>query len=137
MLSKLNTSLKVLAVTAALFGATATSAISKTVDYKDGMIVSALEKGETVLVEFAADWCGVCRAQQSVMRDLKAANPAYAENIKFIRVNWDQYRGSELATKFGARSQSTLVLAKGDKILGSLTYDSSQQNIKNLLDLAL
>ena len=90
-----------------------------------------------MLVEFSASWCGVCRAQQAVIRDLKASNPAYAENIKFVRVNWDRYRNSEISRKFGARSQSTLVLAKGDKILGTVTYDSSQQNIKNLLDLAL
>ncbi len=137
MKSALLNGFKIASVTLALSLTGTLATVAETVDYENGMVVAALEKGETVLVEFAADWCGVCRAQQSVMRDLKAANPDYDQNIKFVRVNWDKYRGSDLAKKFGARSQSTLVLAKGDQVLGKIAYDSSRQNIKNLLDLAL
>ena len=43
--------------------------------YKSGLVKSALEKGQTVFIEYYAPWCPVCKTQARVMKDLLSNNP--------------------------------------------------------------
>ena len=106
-------------------------------DYSPGLVKDRLAKGETVFLDFKASWCGTCKAQERVINALKAENPAYAENITFINVDWDEYGRSELAFDLEIPRRSTLVVLKGEDEIGRVVADTRQATIKALMDAAL
>ena len=62
------------------------SAEAQTLDYTPGLVDQRLAAGETVFLDFAADWCSTCRRQERVIDELRAANPAYNSAITFVRM---------------------------------------------------
>ncbi|MDA7429397.1 thioredoxin domain-containing protein [Primorskyibacter aestuariivivens] len=106
-------------------------------DYKPGMLKDRLNAGETVFLDFKADWCGTCQAQERVIKALKEENPAYEANITFINVNWDVYGSSQMASRMKIPRRSTLVVLKGDDELGRLVADTREDKIRALMDVAL
>lgn len=106
-------------------------------DYKPGMLQDRLDAGETLFLDFKADWCGTCKAQERVIKALKAENPAYAANITFINIDWDVYGKSQMATRMKIPRRSTLVVLKGDDELGRLVADTRKDKIRELMDIAL
>lgn len=113
----------------------ATPALAKT--YKKGLVEKELAAGNTVFLDFYTDWCTTCRSQQTTMRKLKKANPAYEANITFIKVDWDQHSSSKLAKDLNIPRRSTLVVLKGDKELGRIVAGTSKTDIQALMDTAL
>ncbi len=107
------------------------------IDYTPGMVNERLAAGETLLVDFAADWCSTCRRQERILEDLRAENPAYDAAITFIRVDWDEYGFGGLASALSVPRRSTLVLLRGEEELGRLVADTRRDAIAELLDLAL
>lgn len=107
------------------------------IDYTPGMVADRLAEGETVLVDFAADWCSTCRRQERVMLQLRGENPAYDEMISFIRVDWDAHQYSFITQDLGVPRRSTLVLLRGEEELGRLVADTRVDAIRDLLDLGL
>ncbi|MGP1357870.1 thioredoxin family protein [Roseicyclus sp.] len=107
------------------------------IDYAPGLPEARLAAGETVLLDVYAPWCGTCRAQSRAMEELRAANPAYDAAITFIRMDWDTYGGSDYARGLGVERRSTLILMRGDAILGRVVADTRVDSIRALMDLAL
>jgi thiol-disulfide isomerase/thioredoxin len=110
---------------------------ARTLNYKPGLVKERLAAGETVFVGFQADWCTTCRAQERTIRALKAANPAYEENITFVRVDWDEFGRASLARTLRIPRRSTLVVLRGDQELGRNVANASPRAIGNLMDIAL
>ena len=106
-------------------------------DYMPGLARERLAAGETVFLDFTASWCSTCAAQERVLKRLKAANPAYEANVTFIDVDWDAYGNSDLAQTLNIPRRSTLVVLRGDRELGRLVAQTSEAQIKSLLDTAL
>lgn len=100
-------------------------------------IAKALAEGKTVFVDYAADWCSTCAAQARVITALRAENPAYDENIVFVRVDWDLWGDAPVATSRNIPRRSTLIALKGDRELGRIIAGTSRSAIKALLDAAL
>ncbi|KPQ15333.1 MAG: hypothetical protein HLUCCO18_12400 [Rhodobacteraceae bacterium HLUCCO18] len=71
------------------------------------------------------------------MEDLRAANPAYDAAITFIRMDWGTYGTSDYARSLGVQRRSTLILMRGDDILGTVVADTRRDSIRALMDLAL
>ena len=113
------------------------AALAETVDYKDGVIATALAEGKTVFVDYAASWCTTCKIQEDKITALREANPAYDENIVFVRVDWDQYGRKPVATDRNIPRRSTLLVLKGDQELGRIVAGTRDAEIKELLDTAL
>jgi len=128
---------KFLALSAAASAAYALPATASMVDYYPGLVDSELAAGKTVFLDFAASWCGTCAAQARVLRRLKSENPAYEENIVFVRVDWDQYRSADITRRLSIPRRSTLVVLKGDQELGRLVAGTGRAQIKELMDVAL
>jgi thiol:disulfide interchange protein len=105
--------------------------------YEPGMVEKHLEAGETVFLEFSADWCSTCAAQERVISALKAENPAYAAQVIFISVDWDDHRRSELVKRMNIPRRSTLVVLKGEEELGRVVAETGAAQIKALMDTAL
>lgn len=106
------------------------------IDYQPGVLASALESGKAVLLDYSARWCGTCAAQKRVIEGLRADNPAYDEQIVFIRVDWDTFRRDEVTTSRNVPRRSTLVLLRGDEELGRIVASTREDDIRALLDLA-
>lgn len=70
--------------------------------------------GETVLLEFYADWCGACRTLMPTVEQIAAENPQYC----IIAADVDRH--SELAGRFGIMSVPALVVFKDGKEVNRL-----------------
>ncbi len=105
--------------------------------YSRNAVKKALKNGDTVFLDFYTDWCSTCAAQGRAIEALLRENPAYEENINFIKVDWDQHKSSKLARDLKIPRRSTLVVLKGDKELGRIVAGTSKSKIKALLDTAL
>lgn len=105
--------------------------------YTPGAAEAAMDAGEIVLLDFWASWCSTCAAQERVLAALKAENPAYAQNIRFFIVDWDEHGKGELSRALNIPRRSTLVALKGRQELGRIVAGTSRADIKALLDMAL
>jgi thiol-disulfide isomerase/thioredoxin len=105
--------------------------------YSPGLPEARLAAGETVFLDVYAPWCGTCRAQSRAIEALRAANPAYDAAITFIRMDWDTHGRSEYARGLGVQRRSTLILMRGEEVLGRVVADTRAESIRALMDLAL
>ena len=105
--------------------------------YRRGLVDEELAAGKTVFVDFYTDWCSTCRAQGKIIRELIASNPAYEQNISFVKVDWDRHAQSKLASRLNIPRRSTLVVLKGDEELGRIVAGTRKKDIKALMDTAL
>ncbi|MEM9788432.1 MAG: thioredoxin family protein [Pseudomonadota bacterium] len=124
-------------LTAAVLVAPMAAKASETLDYTPGLVRERLAAGETVFVDFKASWCTTCRAQERVIGQLRADNPAYDEAITFINADWDEYGRGELATELNIPRRSTLVVMKGEEELARVVARTSRGDIQALMDTAL
>lgn len=109
----------------------------QTLDYTPGLVKERLAAGDTVFLDFKADWCTTCRAQERVIGALRAENGAYDEAITFINVDWDRHGRGQLARELNIPRRSTLVVMKGEAELGRLVARTSRRDIQGLMDTAL
>lgn len=110
---------------------------AETLEYTPGLVKERLAAGETVFVDFKADWCTTCRAQERVIGALRGENAAYDDAITFVNVDWDQHGRGELARELNIPRRSTLVVMKGEAELGRLVARTSRRDIQGLMDTAL
>jgi thiol:disulfide interchange protein len=120
-----------LAVAAALTLAPFT-ANANMIDYTPGAAEQAINAGETVLLDFAADWCSTCRSQERTINALLDANPNYAEAITIYRVDWDVYGNGDLANQLNVPRRSTLVMFRGGAEVGRIVAGTREADIRAL-----
>jgi thiol-disulfide isomerase/thioredoxin len=106
-------------------------------DYTPGLVTERLAAGETVFVDFSAEWCSTCRAQERVITALRAANPAYDAAMTFVKVDWDQHGTGDLSRSLSIPRRSTLVLLRGEAELGRIVAQTAEGDIRALMDLGL
>lgn len=107
------------------------------VDYTPGVIENALADGKTVFVDYSATWCSTCAAQERAIGALVKENPAYLQNMVFVRVDWDDYGSHEVSTSRNIPRRSTLLVLKGDQELGRIVAGTSKSAIQELMDTGL
>ncbi|MEZ5750796.1 MAG: thioredoxin family protein [Paracoccaceae bacterium] len=107
------------------------------VDYAPGLLQPAMDRGDRIILNFYATWCGTCARQQRVMEQLRAANPAYDQSLTLIHVDWDTYRDSALVSEFNVPRRSTIIALKGNQELGRTVAGTSVAEIQALFDAAL
>ncbi|MEM8553316.1 MAG: thioredoxin family protein [Pseudomonadota bacterium] len=115
----------------------ASGALAKAALYTPGLVEAELAAGKTVFLDFKAQWCGTCKAQERQITALKQENPAYEAAISFIDVDWDQFRKSDLVKRLNVPRRSTLVVLKGNEELGRIVAGTARSQIKELMDTAL
>ncbi|MBX2868118.1 MAG: thioredoxin family protein [Acidiferrobacterales bacterium] len=124
-------------VFAALFLIPTFAYAAKTLDYKPGLVEERLAAGETLLVDYAADWCSTCRRQERILTELRENNPAFDENITFIRIDWDKYKNHAVTSTRNVPRRSTLLVLRGDEELGRIIAGTNAKAIEDLLTKAL
>jgi len=127
-------------VTSAIASLTLISSLSfaeEMIDYKPGLIKTRLDAGETVLVDYFATWCSTCARQGEILKELRAENPQFDENLTFVKVDWDTYQGHAVTSSRNIPRRSTLVLLQGDKELGRIVAGTDKEAIKALINKGL
>lgn len=105
--------------------------------YEPGLVSQRLSAGETVFLDFKADWCTTCRAQGRQIASLLAENPGYGDAMTFVEVDWDTWRGSEIVESLRVPRRSTLIVLRGNEELGRIVANPRRDDIKALMDLGL
>lgn len=83
--------------------------------------------GDTVLVDFYADWCGPCKRLAPVLDELAHETP----DARIVKVDID--RSPKVAARYGVRSIPTLILFKDGRPVTRRTGLSSKASLKELL----
>lgn len=86
------------------------------------------KSGAGVALHFHADWCPTCRAQEKVFNGWKG-NASVPVNL--LVVDYDKER--DLKNKLNVRTQSTLIVFKGDKEVARLAGKSDEKSLKEAL----
>jgi thiol:disulfide interchange protein len=107
------------------------------IDYTPGTAEQAINAGETVLLDFAADWCSTCRSQERTINALIEANPAYGEAITIYRVDWDDYGRGDLVNQLNVPRRSTLVMFRDGSEVGRIVAGTREADIRALLDTGM
>jgi thioredoxin 1 len=88
---------------------------------------AAASEGKTILVDFYAPWCPVCRAQEP---KVKARLNGDFRHVVAFRVDYDS--NAALRKAMGVQKQSTLILFQGAKEVARLSYTSEDKAIDEL-----
>lgn len=97
-------------VAAALVGTAMAGAARAAGETFDAAAFAAAQAaGKPILVSVHADWCPVCTKQKPILSKL-GADPAMQGLVMFV-VDFDAQK--EVAQRFGAQKQSTLIVFRG------------------------
>jgi thioredoxin 1 len=98
--------------------------------FSEAAFDAAVSSGRRVLIEFHADWCPTCRAQEKVVSAL-VEETAY-DDVLVLRVLFDSQK--DLLKRFNVRQQSTLILFKDGKEIDRAVGITSSTVIADLLE---
>lgn len=71
-----------------------------------------LQAGQTVLVDFYADWCGPCKMMGPVVEELAGEEPG----VKVCKINIDDEMA--IAQRYGVMSIPTFIAFKNGEVAG-------------------
>jgi thiol:disulfide interchange protein len=106
---------------------------AETQPYSPEALAEAQTAGKPILVDVYAAWCSTCRTQKPILAAL-TAQPKY-KNLLVLRADFD--KDKEVLKELGVRSQSTLIVFKGDQELVRSVGSTNAVAIEGLLDLTL
>jgi thioredoxin 1 len=123
-----------LAALAVAFVLSAGSALAGEIQpYKAAAFAEAKAAGKTVLLDFHADWCPVCRKQGPVIESL--VQEGKFKVIVAFQVNYDDE--TALKKQLKVTSQSTLIVFKGGKEVSRATGVVDKTDIRALIEKGL
>jgi len=96
-------------------------------------LAEAQADGKPILVDVFAAWCSVCRAQNPILVQL-TREPKY-KNLVVFKADFDTQK--DQLKPLNVRTQSTLIVFKGDKEIDRSAGDTSQISIEGMLDKTL
>ena len=79
-------------------------------NYTTEQVLSMIEAGDNVVIDFWAPWCGPCKAFAPTF-ELASKNEEFENKIKFVKINVDE--SAELPMKYGVRNIPTIILFGG------------------------
>lgn len=96
--------------------------------YDDGF-----EIGEgPVVVAFWTDWCSTCARQERVVKNLRDSGKY--DNVRFVKVDWDIHKDSEIASWYGVHRRSTLISVFEGTRVDVLNSETRSGRIEDFLD---
>lgn len=123
--------LKTLLMSALTFAAAQAFALNIT-PYSAEALKSAQDAGKPVALHFHAPWCGTCRAQERAFRKMQGAPEL--KDITLLVVDFDKEK--TLRKALNVRSQSTVIVYKGDKQTALLAGDTESGSLERALKSA-
>ena len=101
--------------------------------FDDANFEAQLKAGKPILVVAHAPWCPTCRAQQSVLKEIYAADTY--KNITYLVVDYDNQK--DVLKKLNIFRQSTLIVFKDGKEVDRNIGATSSRVIESMLKKAL
>lgn len=100
--------------------------------YDAGALAAAQKAGKPIVVHVTAPWCPTCKAQAPILEKL-ASQPDFAD-VVFFELDFDT--GGQALRALNVRSQSTLIVFKGERETGRSAGDTNADSIANLVKTA-
>jgi len=123
-----------LAVVAAVYTLFTVSVVAGVIKpYAETVFREASSEGKTVLLDFHADWCPVCRKQGPLLEGL--AQEEKLKDVVMLKVDYDNEKA--LKRQLRVSSQSTLVVFKGEKEVSRATGVTDKDKIRDLIEKGL
>ena len=88
-----------------------------------------IDGSQPVLVDFHATWCGPCKTQAPILKELSAETNGKARIIKI-----DVDKNQPLAQKYQVRSVPTLILFKNGQLLWRHSGVASKQQLLEIIN---
>ncbi len=98
----------------------------------DGDFTEVIDKTDTALVDFYADWCGPCRMMAPAVETLAKE---YNGKALIAKVNVDN--NPAVAQKFGVCSIPTFAIFRKGKLAGTIVGAVGKEALKSALDKAI
>jgi len=89
---------------------------------------SVINDTKPVVVDFHALWCGPCKAQSPVLKELATE---LGDRVRVIKIDVDQ--NQELASRYRIQSVPTLMIFKNGEIKYKQSGVHSKQQLLNVL----
>jgi thioredoxin 1 len=91
-----------------------------------------VNSGVPVLIDFYAEWCGPCKAQAPILKEVARE---VGNSAKLIKIDVD--KNQELASRFGIKGVPTLLLFNKGQVVwktsGVVSRDQLVKQIQNLI----
>jgi len=100
--------------------------------YEASEVQKAIKSGAPVVVHVYAPWCLQCRAQASILSDLKP--DAGLNKTRFFRVSYDQQK--DVVSSLNC-PRSTVIAYKNGKEVGRMSWGTSKDDVMSVLNSAL
>ena len=100
--------------------------------YSAAALSAEQQNGKVVALHFHADWCPTCRAQEKVFNRLK---PDTSLDLRLLVVDYDKERALKQSLK--VRTQSTLIVYRGNKETARLAGETDEASLRAALKSAL
>ncbi len=81
-----------------------------------------------VLIDFYADWCGPCKLQTPILKQLKEM---MGDSVEIKKLDVDQ--NMEAATKYAIQVVPTLIIEKDGNVIHRLEGVTDAERLKGLL----
>jgi thioredoxin len=115
-----------------LVGATSAPA-AEWKEFSPEALAAAQAEGKPILVDVFAAWCSVCRAQNPIL--VKLTEQPKFKDLVVLKADFDTQK--DQLKPLNVRSQSTLIVFKGDKEIDRSAGDTSEISIEGMLDKTL
>lgn len=120
-----------LALVVVTFGLIGAALARDAAPFDQAAFQAAQAAGKPIIVEIHASWCPVCAKQKPVLSQLRDTD--YKDLVSFA-IDFDSQK--DLVARFGARSQSTLIVFKGGNETGRSVGVSDPAALRTLVQKA-
>jgi len=101
--------------------------------YSETAFTEAKAAGKTVLLDFHADWCPVCKKQGPILHSLVQEDEF--KDVAAFKVDYDNE--DALKKQLKVTNQSTLIVFKGEKVVARATWVTDADKIRALIKKGL